>query len=263
MKKIYLSLISTVFVFALCVLPVSALSRVSDGADMLMRDEESTLSSSISSIAQTYDFDVVIVTVNDLGGKSAMNYADDYFDYNGYGLGSNRDGILLLISASRDYWISTSGSGQSIITDDYGIEKLKAFIQPLLSDDNYYGACEKFVSMTEEFLSAYASGNPYGDGNEYKEPVDYIFWEIIALVVAILTGVIVVSSMKKKMAPPKCQSAASSYVKKDTFQLTESSDIFLYSTLAKTPRPKQTSSSGGGGHIGSSGSSHGGGGGRF
>ena len=30
--------------------------------------------------------DAVIVTSNDLKGKTPRDYADDYYDYNGYGL---------------------------------------------------------------------------------------------------------------------------------------------------------------------------------
>ena len=52
--------------------------------------------------------DLVVVTANTLGGKSPMEYADDYYDYNGY----TDDGALLLVSMEdRDWWISTKGSG--------------------------------------------------------------------------------------------------------------------------------------------------------
>ena len=54
--------------------------------------------------------DVIVVTVASLDGKTAESYADDYFDFNGYGLGQDRDGILLLLSMEdRDWAISTHG----------------------------------------------------------------------------------------------------------------------------------------------------------
>ena len=40
--------------------------------------------------------DAVIVTSNNLNGKSQQDYADDYFDYNGYGVGKEKSGLLSL-----------------------------------------------------------------------------------------------------------------------------------------------------------------------
>ena len=42
------------------------------------------------------------MTAGSLNGKTATKYADDYFDYNGYGLGNEKDGILLLISMKNE-----------------------------------------------------------------------------------------------------------------------------------------------------------------
>ena len=41
--------------------------------------------------------DAVIVTINNLEGESPQNYADNYYDYNGYGLGNEESGLILLI----------------------------------------------------------------------------------------------------------------------------------------------------------------------
>ena len=53
-----------------------------------------------------YNMDAVIVTSNNLNGKSQQDYADDYFDYNGYGVGEDKSGLLLLIDMDdRKVWI--------------------------------------------------------------------------------------------------------------------------------------------------------------
>ena len=55
--------------------------------------------------------DVVIVTSNDLQGKTPRDYADDYYDYNGYG---NKD--WLYISNTIQYtiqWLMSPYSGNS------------------------------------------------------------------------------------------------------------------------------------------------------
>ena len=62
------------------------------------------------------------VTADTINGETPMAYADDYYDYNGYGAGADNDGILLLLSMEdRDWWISTTGYGIDAFTD-YGID---------------------------------------------------------------------------------------------------------------------------------------------
>ena len=97
---------------------------VVDDADLLSASEASELSSIAEEISRRQQCDVVILTVDSLGGKSATAYADDYFDYNGYGYGADRSGILFLLSMEeRDWWMSTRGSAIQAFTDD-GIQYL-------------------------------------------------------------------------------------------------------------------------------------------
>lgn len=68
---------------------------VVDNADLLTQTEENELSKKLQDISDELQFDVVVVTTNSTGSKTATEYADDYFDYNGYGRGSNNDGCLI------------------------------------------------------------------------------------------------------------------------------------------------------------------------
>ena len=89
---------------------------------------------------------------------------------------------------------------------------------------------------------------------------------MISLIVSVIMAFIWVSVMKSGMNTAKRNNRASDYVRKGSFNLTQSSDLYLYSTVVKTPRAQNTSSGGGGGggtHFSSSGASHGGGGGKF
>ena len=70
-------------------------SYVIDEAGLISASDEKKLSEKIKEI-QKEKFDVVILTVKSLDGKSAQDYADDYYDYNGYGYGKDDDGILRL-----------------------------------------------------------------------------------------------------------------------------------------------------------------------
>ena len=75
---------------------------------------------------------------------------------------------------------------------------------------------------------------------------------------------IFVGSMKKKLKSVRSQAAASSYVREDSLNITDSRDIYLYATVTRTAKPDDSSSSGGSStHTSSSGATHGGGGGSF
>ena len=96
MKRLTVLLVVLMMVF----LPVSYAAepdRVADMAGLLTSLEEDELRGQIADIAGEYQFDAVIVTADSLNGKTAQEYADDYFDYNGYGTGSDASGILFLI----------------------------------------------------------------------------------------------------------------------------------------------------------------------
>ena len=69
-------------------------ARLVDNAGLLDEDEALELESKLDEISQEYDCDVVILTEETINGAEPMDYADDYFDYEGYGMGEDNSGIL-------------------------------------------------------------------------------------------------------------------------------------------------------------------------
>lgn len=240
------------------------LTRVVDLADLLDNSEEADLLSMLDEISNRQELDVVVVTVNTLDGKTPMDYADDFYDYNGYGFGENRDGVLLLVSMEdRDWWISTSGYGIFAFTDA-GIEYISERFLPDLSSDDYSEAFTKYAKLCDEFISQAKTGEPYDTNNLPKESFDVFTSLLISLVVGILVSLIVTGKMKGKLKTVRMQPAAEEYVRNGSMLVTESSDLFLYSHVDRRVKSKDNDSDGGSStHTSSSGSSHGGGGGKF
>jgi uncharacterized protein len=229
--------------------------------------------------------DVVILVVTDLDGKSAQDYADDYYDYNGYGIGDDYSGMLLLIATeSRDWWISTCGEAIYVLTD-YGIESIFSDFAGYLSGNDYYHAFETYLDCLPEYFDAYYSGNPIdGYSGNYSGPGSYtpgdaddtvyyeddsfgIFEILFSLVVGCVVAGIAVLIMSAQMNTKLPQNSARNYLNQSSYQLHSHSDMFLYSNVTKVRRESSSSSGSGGGgsstHRSSSGSSHGGGGGKF
>lgn len=237
---------------------------VIDDAGLIKASDEKKLDKKIKNI-QKDKFDVVILTVKSLDGKSAQDYADDYYDNNDYGLDNEKSGVLFLVSkGDRKYHISTKGAGIKAFTD-YGIGRIKEEIKPYLSDGDYFNACDEFLNITKDFVKAYKDGTPYDTDNPYNEEIDYVILEVIALVIAFVIALISVGIMRLRMNTAKPKGTAMEYIKKGSFKLTSEKDIFLYSTVTKTAKPKDNDNSAGGSttHVSSSGSEHGGGGGSF
>jgi len=230
--------------------------RLVDDADILTDEEELTLTAMLDEVSDRIQLDVVIVTVDDMGYKTAEAFADDYMDYNGYGYNGGEDCVLLAIGmAEREYHFSTRGFGIEAFTDD-AIDNTKEVLEDHLTFDEYYDAFVAFVELTEEFVTSARNGNPY------KAPFSFFSSFLIAVVVGFIIALITVSVMKGKLKSVRSKYTATGYEKAGSMQITNSKDIYLYKTVTKTARPKN-SSSGGGSHRSSSGRSHGGGGGKF
>lgn len=124
-----------------------------DDAHLFTDKEKSELIKKLDSIRNKYNFDIVIHTTNTFNGKSAMEYADDYYDYNGYGYGENHDGCILVINMdSRDWWLSTCGYGITVLTDDR-IDDLGNRFSPKLTSSEYYNSMVIFLNQVENYLN--------------------------------------------------------------------------------------------------------------
>ena len=74
------------------------LARVVDLAGVIDASRLASLNSLADEVSERYQCDVAVAVVSSLEGKSVVDYADDFYDYKGYGYGPNDDGILLLVS---------------------------------------------------------------------------------------------------------------------------------------------------------------------
>ena len=240
-------------------------ARVVDMAELLSDSEKTALLSKLDEISERQKLDIVVLTVNTLDGKTPRDYADDFYDYNGYGFGENKDGILLLVSMEdRDWWISTTGYGIAALTDA-GIEYISEKFLSDLSDGDYAQAFTTYAELCDQFITQAKTGEPYDTGNMLKEPFNVAWNILVAFVIGLVVAVIVTNIMKKQLKTVQLKSEANNYVKANSMIVTENRDLFLYNQVSRRARPKETDNSSGGSstHTSSSGSSHGGGGGKF
>jgi len=258
MKRKLILLVTVLLFIVSCVFNVSASSpRLIDEADLLSSSEFSDLEAKLNEISTRYGMDVVILTTESTDNSTPMEYADDYYDYNGYA----KDGLLLLVSMEdSDWWISTAGYAITAFTDA-GIEYIGEQFVPYLSDGDYYEGFDTFASLCDSFISKAESGDPYDTHNLPKEPFSFVINLGISLVLGLVAAFIVTTIMKSKLKTVVSKAKADDYLNPGSLEITYSRDFHLYTHLSRTERPQDKGGSST--HTSSSGRTHGGGGGKF
>ena len=265
-KRITYLLLAVCMIFTV-ILPVSASEYypVFDEPDLLTDSEESELIAKLEDICWQKQMEVVVAAFETIGDYTPMEYADDFYYYNGYGYGDNRDGlILIIVMDTSDWWISTRGSAITAFTDA-GIDFIGEQIVPYLSAGDYYGAFNRFAEQCIAFIDQANAGDPYDTHNLPKDAFDKGMAAVIALVGGLLIAAIYTAKLKGQLKSVQAQRAAENYLKKDSMNVTESRDFFLYRKVDRTEKQSESSSRSGGSstHTSSSGAAHGGGGGKF
>lgn len=249
---------------------------VVDNAGLLSSEETASLTRKIQTLRDRLELEIVIVTTYGTGDKDVQQYADDFYDINGYGYGDADSGILLLLDMqAREWYMSTCGEAIYIFTD-YGLYLLGEEILPWLSSGDYYNAFCVWLEALPEYVDAYRSNSiidGYVQPDEYESPYgeDIVYYDSpgienpfpIALVIGLVAAIIVILIMRAQMNTARLQSGAVDYLKDGSFHLRQRSDMFLYSRVSRTAKPQNTSSGGSSVHRSSGGVSHGGRGGRF
>ncbi|HAX82955.1 MAG TPA: methanol dehydrogenase [Ruminococcaceae bacterium] len=241
-------------------------SRVLDYAGVLPQEEDDKLVEKFDEVANRQKIDMIICFTNGLDGMSTDEYAKDLYLKNNYGYGENKDGVMLLVSfEDRDWYILTKGYAKQAITES-GIQYIGNQIKDDLANKNYYAAGEYFAQLCDELITDAKNGNAYNEnfgalddentGSVTPPPM----WILISIGVGIVIALIVVGIMKGKLKTVRMQASANNYLKDGSLNITESQDIFLYSSVSKTEKPKNDDNNS---SNDSSDDSFGGGGGKF
>ena len=257
--------------------------RVFDQAELLTPEEEARLETEIAGLRDQMKMDVVLVTVSDTKGKSARDYADDFYDQGSFGTGKDFSGVLYLMDMdNRELYISTCGTMIRFLTDER-IESMLDHAYDSIVERDYLGTAEGFLTDTASWYEKGIPGGQYHYDTETGKISRYrsitLLEAVIALGAAAALASVVCLNIKKEYAMESERSRASNYLlayRADSrFAIGEQQDRLINSFITQTLIPRRQVSSGGsagrgfgGGarsstHTSGSGRSHGGGGRRF
>lgn len=268
---------------------VSGQPRVFDQAGLFSETEIIQLEEKIAQCRKSTKMDVVIVSAYADGERSAEEYADDYYDYGGFGAGKKASGVLLLYymdgpgEPGGECYISTAGTMINMLTDER-IESILDDVYGDLGNRDFAGAAEHFLEDVKAYVKEGVESGQYTYDRDTGEIVRYhsirLYEVAIAMVIAgILAGSVCLDIKKRyamKQSSREVSNSLQAYRADCAFHFSVAGDKMVNKYVRSVPIPRNTSSgSGGRGHSGSSsagrstihtsssGRSHGGGGRRF
>lgn len=239
--------------------------RFNDGANLVNDADEQELLSRLDFLSEKNNFDIVVVTVDDYDESSIQAFCDDYYDYNGFGQGPDRDGMILAISmADREFHIAGTGYGIEAFNDADLADLEYEFIDYLSSGD-YYNAFLAFANSVDNHLN-------YSPEEEFNPEFSDYAYEIVGsslMMGGVISGVYVFC-LYRKLKSIHFEHGASNYEKRSERHIYRNYDRYLYSTVTRRrierdndSSSSRSSSGGSSSHRSSSGSSHSGRSGHF
>lgn len=268
----------------LMLLPVAALAdaQVIDRAHLFSADEIQQMQTIMERIEDKHRVDMVVLTTNDVPDDytedmwRVRDYADDFYDQGGYGMGEDKAGMLILLDMNnRVVWLSTGGVMIDYITDareegiiDAGYDELRR--------GNYGRSMIDCLSQVERYMEKGREEGTFRYDEATGKRLSGIYNALTSteMAIAAIAGIAVAAVLWLSVSGAyNLKGSTYSYdlSANSSIELTKDEEHFVRQYVTRAPRHTSSNGSGsGGGHSGGSGVhhssggvSHGGGGRRF
>lgn len=230
-----------------CLVPfmtANAKTLIQDDADIISDNEEEKLYNLCNSILKEYDTSIYIWTDPFISGSMNFGYKMEQF----VSKQQETDVVFLMIGmcpGDRIYEIQGYGTAQDMITDKR-CAKILDYMHSDMTEGKYYSAIEKFCNKSYEYMGK----SPKLDS--------VIFSPIIQLILCLIIGILPIAIMVYNSGG-RITTNSRTYLDKNNSGVIGRFDRYTYTTVKRTPKPKQTNNSS---ESGGGGTSHSSGGGR-
>lgn len=137
--------------------------RVVDTADIFTDDEEAQMEARLSDLRGMLGKDIVVFTDVSTYGLSRSVYAADFYDFNGYGIGDDREGICLMVCMDPDdrgWWSCCTGpETMGLYTEEVANQIDDLLFEKMRAGDYGSGA----IDWIENVRRMYTTGSPYNE----------------------------------------------------------------------------------------------------
>lgn len=229
-KKLFALFAALTLVMALA-LPAGADSFsggfVYDEAALLSSEDCQILENQAAEISRQHGCGVYIVTLADYrsyGSGDVFDVTETLFHQagNGFGLGNEKDGVVLLLSmAERDWALYVYGPWANKAFNAYGQEQLEEEFLPSLRENNWQGAFASYLRACDGYLSQAEAGKPVSES-----PMGGI---LIAVGISCVLALVVCLVLKGQLKTVRPQAYAGAYTS-GGLTLTAHRDQFTHTT---------------------------------
>ena len=253
MKK-QLIILHTLVLMLIYSVAVNAATSITDSAGLLNQAQIQQLNDKIRQVEQKHDIKIGIVTQKSINNQD-VNKVSKYILNSNFNTGKNGNIVLLIAMDSREWSISDDDIMGQRISLGEGFDYIENQVLSRLSANDYAGAFDNYINSVDKLLDYYEqNGQPYGaaTSNGGFNPMA----AMIAVVVSTIIGIMFRSSLIASMSNVRPAIEASEYLDKNSVNINESRDTFLYMNVQR--RAKSSSRSSGGRSSGGGGGSRGG-----
>ena len=272
--------VSLAFPFSALAIEKDSSARVDDGAGLFTASQADELQKKITALREEMNMDVALLTRDYTEGAVSEEYADRYYENEGYGVGEQHSGVLLFLDMyNRQLYVSTEGAMTRFLTDDR-IETMMDNAIPYMQEGDYAGAAGQMLDDVQVFYRKGIVGGQYNYDRETGAVSRHrsIRWYegLLAAGVAVFCGGSACLAVKKDYAMEQEQRQAANYHMayraNAQFNYQNQADALidqsvvqsLIASAVRSGRGPGSFGGGGGGrsttHTSSGGRSHGGGG---
>lgn len=135
--------------------------RVADSAGLFTGREAERMERRLSELRDELERDIVIYTDRSSYGLSRVTCAEDFYDFNGYGIGADREGVCLFICmdpADRGWWVACSGPVTRGLYTESIANRMDDALYEYMSAGDYAGGVSDWI---ENFARLYRKGDPF------------------------------------------------------------------------------------------------------
>ena len=135
--------------------------RVVDEADIFTDEEEAAMEARLAEIRTEIEKDIVIYTDMTDYGLGHMECADDFYDYNGYGIGDEYEGMCLYVCmdpGNRGFWTSGFGPETKSMYTETVADQIDDMLYAFMKEGEYGEGVSDWI---ENVRRSYRTLSPY------------------------------------------------------------------------------------------------------
>ena len=221
-------------------------SRVVDEAGVLTASELAALEEKASALSDKLGVDVVVLLCGNSYGMTRPQYADAFYNYNGYGLGEDYDGVLLaMYRYSGSALINEYGAGLKHLTS-VNFDRLTSRCESKLGRGDAYAAADEWLDLV---------GRMERTGRVPRTAGSWCGTGVFGALLGCIFGAVDRKVAKARMKTPAVSTNANAYLIPAAISIMSLGDVFVKTTSSSQYSPIRTDS-GGSGRSSGGGSSH-------